>query len=195
MEDYIKIGAVYFVIPNDFENIVNAKLYKFNDNKLLFKLCEDKFHLQNDDSIELFSSGNKGILYFCSTVLNCDENNLIIKNPVEYEIIQRRENERVVINEKMLIYDGNKEIEVILSDLSVGGMKLLTKKELRINNIYKIAFNLDNSNLSFNFIPLRISYEDEIYKISGKIDIKDSISKIELIQFCYRKIFEQTNRN
>ena len=63
---------------------------------------------------------------------------------------------------------------------------------------YKSLLNFDNLNLKIKFTPLRISYEEnnseETYIISGQIFLDSPKDKIELIQYCYKKQFEQNNR-
>ena len=114
---------------------------------------------------------------------------------LQFQILQRRESQRIALKEKIEILSDKFSTIAELIDLSVGGMKIKTEYELKINENYKACFNFDNLNLEFSFSPARISFEDGEYIVSGQIYSKNYTDKIELVQYCYKKQFEQTNRN
>lgn len=193
MEDYIQIGAKFCVVPNDFDNAIFAKLFTFDKERITLE-CNRDIHFDEEEEIEVFANCKNGIFYCKSKILSCKNKFLQIQTPNEYDILQRRENERIMIKKEILVSDGNNQFTVKLIDLSVGGMKILTDKELKISGSYTVNLDFDNLNLNFEFKPLRISADEDKYEVSGIINSKNSSDKIELVQYCYKKQFEESNK-
>ena len=193
MEDYIQIGTKFCIVPNDFDNAIFAKVFTFDKEKMTLE-CQDDVCFKEEDEIEAFANCKNGIFYCKSKILNCKNKFLQIQTPNEYDILQRRENERILLKKEISIFDENNQFKANLIDLSVGGMKILSDRELKINKDYAVNFNFDNLNLNFEFKPLRISVNEDKYEVSGIINSKNSSDKIELVQYCYKKQFEESNK-
>ena len=199
MENYFNNNTLFYIIPEDIQYSSTFKFTESDKNSFVFKNEKASFSAKINEEIEVFSSNNKGILYFKSKVISYVNGLLTIKKPIETEILQRRENERISICEAITLTDKNSnEITAKIIDLSVGGMKISADKQLLIKEEYYSFLNLDSLNLKIKFIPLRVSYEEnnfeETYTISGQIFLDSPKDKIELIQYCYKKQFEQNNR-
>ena len=199
MENYFKKDTLFYIIPEDIQYASIFKYIENDESNLILKDEYNSFETKLNEEIECFSGSNNGILYFKTEVINFENKLLTIKKPTETEILQRRENERISISEDItLINQDNKAITAKIMDLSVGGMKISANKQLMIKEEYKSLLNFDNLNLKIKFTPLRISYEEnnseETYIISGQIFLDSPKDKIELIQYCYKKQFEQNNR-
>lgn len=193
MENYIQKGNIFCIVPEDFDNASFMNLVTFDKETMTFE-GNDKVKLNEGEEIEAFANCKNGIFYFKSNILSYKNNFLQITSPSDYEILQRRVNERILIKEEVLISNDEEQIIAKLIDLSVGGMKILCDKDLKINGNYNVHFGFDNLNLNFDFKPLRISAEEDKYQISGIINSKSSSDKIELVQYCYKKYFEESNR-
>lgn len=193
MESYFNKDTEFLVIPADFDNAVCMHMETF-DNDILTLECKDNINFNEGEQVEVFAGIKNGIMYFKSDVIVSKNAFLQIKVPDEYEILQRRENERIIINEDVLIFDEKEQIKAKLMDLSVGGMKVLSENELKINGVYNVSFKFDDLDLLFKFTPLRISADGDKYCISGVINSEKSSDKIELVQYCYKKQFESSNR-
>ena len=195
MESYLKYGTIFCVVPNNIENASYVEFNKIDLNCLTYKCSDLNLDIKENENLEFFSNGTKGILYFCANTKTCSNGFLNIVFPDKYEILQRRENQRINIKEKVTVREHDKSFSALIEDISVGGMKIKTTSELKINEAYTVFLNFDNLNLKFTFIPARISFEDENYIISGQIKSDNASDKIELVQYCYKKQFEQKNRD
>ncbi len=195
MENYLKQNNIFCIIPNNFDNCSYIKFCGHTE-KIMHFSSEENIGLNKDEDVELFSNGEKGVLYFCSKAESCHNNIIEVKFPEKYEIIQRRENERINIRHQISITDENgDEFNVSLNNISVGGIQIICNDELKLNNKYPVIFDFDGLNLNFIFVPTRQFYEDNQYVVSGQIKSKRPTDKIELVQYCYKKQFEQSNRN
>lgn len=194
MNTYLKKALKFFVVPNEIADITTLILSDFDNNNLKFELDTNSKFKENDE-LEFFTNINEGILYFKAKINNISDNIAEINIPKEYDILQRRENKRVLVNIPIHIIENNEKfIPALLIDLSVGGIKIRTQNQLDINKKYDVILDIDKLHLKFSFTPTRLSFEDEMFESSGKIDIETPSEKIELVQYCYKKIFEQTNR-
>lgn len=199
MLEYINTDSLFYLVPQDIDHAEVFSFEKNEDNLIVLKNKKTS-NIKTKDKLEVFVNSNEGIIYFNSEVINSENNEIKIVIPQDYEILQRRENERVKINTNITIKNDEFEKEVTLIDMSIGGIKISTDEQLNLNSDYTVFFNFDDLNLSFNFIPQRISLVDNDndnkneYQISGQINSKSQKDKITLVQYCYKKLFEQSNR-
>lgn len=194
MENYFNNDSQFYVIPEDIEKSSVFELLEMNENYCTIYNPNFISGLSKNDEIEIFVNSKNGIIYFKTKVENTSDTIITFINPEEYKLLQRRENERILINENITIENEDKSINSKIIDLSAGGMKIESNEQLSINCEYSTKFNFDNIQLEPSFIPTRISFENSIYQISGQLNFKKSTDRIELVQYCYRKAFEQSNR-
>ena len=198
MDNYFDEKTLFYIIPEDIGNSQSFFFEKTDDNIIIFKSNKKIRGFEENGKIEVFSNNKDGILYFKTIIKNTDDNKIRVEKPQEIDILQRRESDRYLINKPIKIKYKDTDINVVLENLSVGGMKILTSEQLIINEKYSVLLDFDSLNLEFQFIPTRISYDDsaEIYpfKISGQINYILPKDKIELVQYCYKKQYEMTNR-
>ena len=182
-------------MPENIDNAGGFSLKKNENNTMTFISAKD-IKLKPKDLTEIFVNSNEGIIYFHSTVKTVENNELTIDFPYDYEILQRRENKRVKMNMPVVIKNDGEEKEVMLLDISAGGIKILAEKQLLLNTEYEVIFNFDKTSSVFTFLPQRIIVRKESnkYEISGQIMSKSPKDKIALVQYCYKKAFEQSNR-
>ena len=195
MEEYFKQNTLFCVIPNDIDNATYMEFDNYNSNSITFKNPKDDTLFNQNETADFFSNSSNGILYFRTTVKSFIDGVLTAEIPDKYEILQRRENQRIIIKENIKIKDTDNEFQAKIVDLSIGGIKIETSNKMEINQNYKVYFNFDNLDLEFTFIPSRISFENSMYIISGPIHSNVAADKIELVHYCYKKQFEQSNRN
>ena len=195
MLEYIQESSIFYIVP---DNIEHAGVFSFEKNTkdTMSLISEDELKISKGDFSEVFFNSNEGIIYFNTLIKEVINNTIIIDIPKDYEILQRRENKRLKINSPITIKKDEKETTVILYDISAGGIKILTENQLLLDTSYEVYLNFDNLNVSFNFLPKRISVGEKGkgFQISGQIISKSPKDKISLVQYCYKKIFEQSNR-
>ena len=196
MLEYLQDSSLFYILPEDIETAGIFKLRKSENNTMtLFGKSPIKLSVGNNS--EVFVNSNEGIIYFHTVIKNVTENIIEVDLPQDYEILQRRESKRVKIGCPVVIKKDDFEENVMLIDISAGGIKIFTKNQIQLNKDYEVILNFDNLDAVFTFLPQRISFEgeeDKGYLISGQIVSKSPKDKIALVQYCYKKIFEQSNR-
>lgn len=145
-------------------------------------------------AVELFTPVEDGMLYFSSELESVEKNVLKITLPQESETIQRREFTRIPIEKKVVLKEDN--ITCNCLDISAGGMKLETAKQLDMEVDYTVNFELENNTkINCYLRPIRISKaKNGKYIVSGRFVLLKNIDKIAIVQFCFKKEIENTNK-
>lgn len=197
MQEYLHKDSLFYIIPEEVDHASAFCLEKV-ENGLMRVVSNNDININAGDKIEIFINSNEGIIYSKTIVENVKNKSIMFEEPKDYEILQRRENKRIKINKPVIIKKDGCEKEVILEDISAGGIKITTDEQLTLNCEYEVVFNFDGLDNVFSFTPQRMVSSDSgevgIYHISGQINSKSPTDKITLIQYCYKKIFEQSNR-
>ena len=197
MIEYLMKDSLFYIVPEDIDHAGVFSIEKFDDNSVTLT-AKGEFYYSPDEIIEVFVNAKKGILYFKTVIINCSGNTLTISMPKEYELLQRRENQRILVNEPITIKNDSTEEKATIVDLSAGGMKIITDHQISMNSQYNVILDFDNLYLDIFYIPQRLSVTEEgdkeNYSISGQIVTRTQNDKIELAQYCYKKSYEQSNR-
>ena len=189
MRDQIEIGKEFNIISRTINNATTCKVSSVSDEYFevtLHTLEEYKA----EESVELFAMTSKGQLYFETIVKEANENKLLIWFPISFKYLQRREYTRITINKEIQI--DNNSAQII--DISAGGLKLKLKNQLTLLKEYPISINLDNNVINCNFLPIRISADNDDFISSGKYTKLNSHDKITLVQYCFGKQIENKNK-
>lgn len=196
METFLTNENTFYIIPKEIENVTTMRLIDAFEDSLQFSYPQSVTNFEKDEAVEVFSNGVNGILYFKSKIIDSNNDTLLIKRPAEYDVLQRRENDRIVITESIKLSKNNngESIDATIINLSVGGMKISIDEKVEINEVYSTKFDFDNLDMNFQFIPSRIEFIDNKYVVSGCLKSENVGNKIELIQYCYKKQFEIENR-
>ena len=151
--------------------------------------------------IEAFAVVEDGMLYFKPVVLCVDAENNSLEleyNKEKYELLQRREYTRVDFDKEFTITFGEKSSVCKCIDICAGGMKFVTAEALNTAEDYKIEFTLENTvPITCYFRPIRVMAEKgKVQKniVSGKFVALKNIDKIAIVQFCFKKNVEGTNK-
>lgn len=166
------------------------------------KLCEDcfKVKLRNKrkyevgESVELFAMTSNGQLYFETIVKDVCDDILSIWFPISYKYLQRREYSRIQVEKEINLLYENKQISAKISDISAGGLKLVTKEQLQLLKEYVISINIENRELKTIFEPIRIESGHDGFVSSGRFKDISSYDRIALVQYCFRKQIENSNK-
>lgn len=168
----------------------------FDDQSFQVKLSS-KENFSAGDAVDLFATAGSGVLFFSSSLINSDNNTLIVSKPKNVTVIQRREYTRVEINKNILIDNEDKKIRATIVDISAGGMRLLSESEMSQNKDYQVNFSLEsNLSISCKFRPVRISFlnDEKKYSIPGKFKLIKNIDRVALMQYCMKKQSELLNK-
>ena len=158
---------------------------------------EDLKYYKKGENVEFFAAVDSGMLYFTSELEEINENTLKIKTAKDYDLLQRREYTRVPLDKEITIKDDNITCKCL--DISAGGMKIEMAKQPDMEKDYTISFSLDGrTEIGCYLRPIRITKDDKKkngkYIVSGRFVLLKNIDKIAIVQYCFKKNIENTNK-
>lgn len=204
MKKYFKKNQKISVVPSNIKGASNTKISTMNTSDFEVKISDNDIqYFTEGEGIEIFTIIDAGILYLKSLILSVDFENKIIKiayDKEKQEILQRREYTRVDFAKEFTLTDTvTKEAFVCTGiDISAGGIKLVTTAHLNTSCDYQIEFTLENSiPIKCFFRPIRVLAEKgkkTQNTVSGKFVALKNIDKIAIVQYCFKKNMEFTNK-
>ena len=193
MRSQIVIDKEFNILSRSIDNATTCKVTSVEEDCFVVELADEgKYEI--DESVELFAMTDKGQLYFETIIKSVNGKTLSIWYPIVHKFLQRREYSRILTEKLIKLKDGNKDIEAIIIDISAGGIKVKTKQTLELLKRYDICIDIENKNIECSFEPIRIETDGEIYTSSGRFVNLDSTDRISLVQFCFRKQIENSNK-
>ena len=185
------------IVPQDVDAACNLSVVDSCDEFLIVSR-EKSCGREITGKVECFSMTESGIVYFKSKISKIDDNQYKLTLPITHNVLQRREYTRIEFNAGILLTseDKQQQIKAIVTDISAGGMRLVSENELSISKDYSFDLNFDKTqNISAVFSPIREDKnEDGTYVTSGKFKKISNKDRISLAQFCFRKHMENTNK-
>ena len=197
------------MVPQDIKGALSTKIKKVSRNVIEVEVNNaDLQYYQKDAIVEMFTVVDEGMLYFKPVVseIFADENVVkVVFNKEVYDLLQRREFTRVELEKDFRLSDGQNDYVCSLVDISAGGMRFLTDAPLTTVRDYVIEFSLENNiPIQCFFKPIRV---DELQVkatktkkqspqsiVSGRFIALKNIDKIAIVQFCFKKQMEFTNK-
>ncbi len=201
MQNIIKNGKDFRIIPEKFESSTVCSITNTADNSIDFSLpivTDDELADYNKgDEVEIFGSNNEGLIYFVTNITEKNGKNITVKMPETYKNIQRREYSRVDFHGELSFVD-YEGIVLQTEDISAGGLKFISNMPFEEHLEYNISIDLSNNlTIKCTIQPIRIqqiNYEGKTaYSISGKFKTIESIDRIALVQYSFRSMTEAEN--
>lgn len=196
-----KHQQIYFV-PQDIKGAFSADIQKISADSIETAISAENIqYYQNGDKIESFAVVEDGMLYFKPVVAEVDAQNSILKVSYEkngYELLQRREYTRVDFDKEFTLTNADNDCVCKCIDICAGGMKFVTTEALNTAQDYKIEFTLESTiPISCYFKPIRVLPQKGTKQkniVSGRFIALKNIDKIAIVQFCFKKSMESTNK-
>jgi len=188
------------VVPQDFRNAVKGKVVGIGEKTFELEVKREPKGILINNLIEFYSQTQHGVLYFKSDVVEIKENILKVLNPIKHRFLQRRQFTRINFSQNVLLSLDDKDFEVVMSDLSAGGMKIHSSENINIDFEYALSFSLlDGQVINCVFQPIRIEKQSSeqgqsSYTLSGRFKNISNIDRMTLIQFCMKKKIENSNK-
>ncbi len=196
-----KHQQIYFV-PQDIKGAFAAEIKNVTTKNIDVNISDnDAAYYKTQDVIETFAIVDDGMLYFKAVVQDIDTENNILK--VSYdnekcELLQRREYTRVDFEKEFTLTNGDKDCVCKCIDICAGGMKFATSELLNTTQDYKIEFTLESTiPVQCYFKPIRVLPQKGTKQkniVSGRFIALKNIDKIAIVQFCFKKSMESTNK-
>ncbi len=184
------------ILSSEVTNATRCKVVEITPEDVVSVELETNEIYKDNEEVELFTVSGSGVLYFKTHLVSVNGQTLTLKMPEKYGLIQRREYTRVEISKKILIKSETKNIRAEITDISAGGMRLLTDTEMNCDKDYNIDLKLeDNLEISATFQPVRVKpAENDKFTVSGKFSLITNINRVALAQYCLRKQTEAQNK-
>lgn len=189
-----KQNQIIKIIPTEINNACSATIIDTEKETITVKTNCPNTVLNGD--CECFCATDSGVNYFKAKVKEIGNNTYELFSLSSYITMQRREYSRITLNTETTFKSGEENIKVLVTDFSAGGMKVTSKKELLINSNYSFSLEITPKLIINNtFTPIRQSKrEDESYEISGKFTNITNKERISIIQYCFTRKMEDTNK-
>lgn len=204
MKKLLKKNQKIYVVPQNIKGAMSSKIVGTERNVIEFEVNEkDLPYYEKNGALEIFTVVDEGMLYFKTKADEIDSKNRTIKavfDKKSYDLLQRREYTRIDFEKEFTLKDGENDYICSTLDISAGGMKILADMPLSTEKDYTIEFSLEsNIPIQCFFRPIRVDevrLKDKTTKniISGRFIALKNIDKIAIVQFCFKKQSENTNK-
>ncbi len=181
------------IVPGDVENACNGVVLSVEDDGIIIKLQKTEKVINGE--CECFALSDAGIFYFRSFIEQSKNELYRLAFPSEYNLMQRREYSRVNFDASLVLKAVDSNIEVKVTDLSAGGMKVVSPVEIQMSMDYSFSMVLGkNREVAALFSPIRQEKEGDFYSISGKFNQLSNKDRISIAQYCFSKQMESINK-
>lgn len=203
MKNLIKNGQKIYMVPDDIKGGLSSVINKIVGTTISIAVSHaDMAYYSLGDVVEMFTVVNDGILYFKPRVVGIDKALNTIKvefSKDKYEQLQRREFTRVYLQKEFTLKKDNESTVCTCIDISAGGMKFEATTELEVGQDYSIEFMLESKiPIQCYFQPIRVENKGRGKTkrsiVSGRFVALKNIDKIAIVQYCFKKQSENTNK-
>lgn len=203
MKNLIKTGQKIYMVPKDIKGSLSSDIENIAGTTITLKISNNDIkYYKLGDVVEMFTVIHDGLLYFKPRVVGIDKETGTVKtefNKEQYEQLQRREYTRVEMDKEFTLKYGEESVVCKCLDLSAGGMKLETTVKLKETEDYSIEFPLESKiPIECFFQPIRVTAKGKgktkKYITSGRFIALKNIDKIAIVQYCFKKQTENTNK-
>lgn len=193
MRNQIKENIEFNIISRSIDNAEKCIVIETCEDCFKVKL-KNKQKYENGESVELFAMTDKGQLYFETIIKEVEDDIISIWFPLSYKYLQRREFSRIQVKKNIELKINNKIIPAKISNISAGGLKIITDEQLELRNDYSIIINIENKEVNVIFEPIRVESGLNGFISSGRFKEINSYDRIALVQYCFRKQIEISNK-
>lgn len=193
MRNEIIENKEFYILSRSIDNATKCRVVNVSEENIDVKL-DVKGKYEIDESVELFAMTQNGQLYFETIVKDVKDDIVSMWFPINYKYLQRREYSRINLNKEVVLKKGRKKIIAKIVDLSAGGFKVVTSEQLDLLTEYSFSIDIDNETASCTFEPIRIELNANNFVSSGRFNNISSHDRIALVQYCFRKQIENSNK-
>ena len=193
MRNKIKENTEFYILSRSIDNAEKCRVIEVVEDCFKVKLNTLRKY-ENEESVELFTMTDKGQLYFETFVKEVNEDVVSVWFPITYKYLQRREYSRINVDKDIVLNDAGRLIKAKVCDLSAGGLKVISSCQLQLLKEYEISINIENRELKIIFEPIRIEAVNNDFISSGRFKNISSLDRIALVQYCFGKQIENSNK-
>lgn len=193
MRNEIQENKEFCILSRSIDNASKCTVINVSEDSFDVKLAT-KGKYEVDESVELFNVTSKGQLYFETIVKEVKDDIVSMWFPISCRYLQRREYSRINMDEEIVLKKDEKDIAAKIIDISAGGLKIITNNQLELLAKYSLSIDIDGETTKCLFEPIRIEADGEKYISSGRFINITSHDRIALVQYCFRKQIENSNK-
>ena len=199
MKFILESGKDFKIIPEQVEDSTSIDVKSLDEHNL----CADLKYLNEAElvsykegsTVEIFGLTNEGLIYFTTEIISRSGANLIVKTPTEHKNIQRREYSRVATTSKIEFLN-NSGAEVETLDISAGGVRFASNLNLASDSEHPVLIKLtNNAEIECAIQVIRTNAEDGRFVTSARFINIRSIDRIALVQYTFKALIEEENKN
>ena len=193
MRNEILENKEFSILSRSIDNATKCHVVSVSEESFEVKLdIQGKYEV--DESVELFTMTSKGQLYFETIIKDIKDDILSLWFPINYRYLQRREYSRIHMDKEIVLTKEGSNIDAKIVDISAGGLKVTTNEQLELMARYSLSLNIDNETTNCTFEPIRIEANANSFVSSGRFNDITSHDRIALVQYCFRKQIENSNK-
>ena len=183
----LKINQEITVIPNDYRNSFRAQVKEIVENKITITSTNISF--SPNEQLDVYSKTNEGILFFSCKILTSNEKVIEVKLLDKIDLLQQRKNLRKKCYIEAIIVDNNnKDIPVEIINISSQGLNIISRKELIIDNIYNIIFDLSiNSKINSYIKIIDKIQSNSVYYVRAIFENNSDTNTSLINTYCQQK--------
>ena len=193
MRNEILENKEFSILSRSIDNATKCHVVSVSEESFEVKLdIQGKYEV--DESVELFTITSKGQLYFETIIKDIKDDILSLWFPINYRYLQRREYSRIHMDKEIVLTKAGNNIDAKIVDISAGGLKVTTNEQLELMAQYSLSLNIDNETTNCTFEPIRIEANANSFVSSGRFNDITNHDRIALVQYCFRKQIENSNK-
>ncbi len=190
MRNEITVNKEFYIISRSIDNADICTVIEVCDDCFKVRL-KNKRKYEIDESVEFFTMTPDGQLYFETIVKETNNNDILsIWFPMSSKYLQRREYSRIHTNTDIVLNHNGNSIKAKASNISAGGLKVITQEQLELLKNYKMTLTIENKEIKTEFQPIRIEAVESGFISSGRFSNLSNYDRIALVQYCFRKQIE-----
>ncbi len=193
MRNQITVNKEFNIISRSVDNAEICRVIDVTEDCFTVRLKNKRVY-EMGESVELFAMTEKGQIYFETIVKEVKEDIISIWFPISFKYLQRREFSRINIDKKIILKNGKTNLDAKICDISAGGLKVMTDKQLHLTKDYEICIEIENKKVKTVFEPIRIETVSNKFISSGRFKNISNYDRIALVQYCFRKQIENSNK-
>ncbi len=196
MRELVKMEQDVTIVPKDFNFTNKGVVTEVSEKGFKMKMKFPTTGIKVNHICEFYSQTPNGTLFFESYTKEMNDNTLFIMNPIKHRFLQRRQFTRIKFITDTKMSCDNEDFNISTLDLSAGGLKFQSEKNINIEKEYRVILPLSEEQVVTCILhPIRIEKQDtNKYLLSGRFINTNNVDKMTLIQYCMQKNMESKSK-
>lgn len=183
----LKLNQKIKIVPENIKDSTSGTITAINEGQIKVKLNSIK--ALESQNVEIYINEVNCLLCFKTQVTGQDKDTIMFPYPQHIQNIQRREYRRIEINLPIECQNNNENFQAESINISGGGIKLKTLKNIKSTKNISIKLPLGNG-IKTDLEVLNTESLNDFFTASGWFKNINNTDRIYLIQYCFKKELE-----